>query len=72
MSAAMKTIDEFLKDLQDPTTSDGFWNVFNGLWGAAQCQPGYDHKAWLQVRDYVKKLESEVEQSPSLQRKNEQ
>lgn len=51
---------EFLAKLQDPTTTEGAWNVFYGLWGTAQSQPGFDHKAWLAVRDYFKKLESLV------------
>ncbi len=55
--------DQFLKDLQDPTTKDGFWNLFAALWGTAQSQPGFDHKAWLQMRDYIKKLESKSEGS---------
>jgi hypothetical protein len=50
--------DEFLQDLQDPTTSEGAWNLFYGLWGGAQSQPGFDYKAWLAVRDYFKGLDA--------------
>lgn len=55
-----KEIDpDFLAKLQDPTTKEGAWNLFYGLWGQAQSQPGFDHKAWLAVRDYFKSLDSE-------------
>lgn len=54
------TDPDFLKKLQDPTTKEGFWNTFYGLWGVAQSQPGFDHKAWLHVVDYIKKLEDRL------------
>jgi hypothetical protein len=54
-------VDEFLKNLQDPTTREGFWNLFSGLWGVAQSQPGFNYKDWLAVKDYIKSLEEKVD-----------
>lgn len=54
----MDELEEFRKKLQDPTCSEGAWNLFYALWGTAQSQPGFDYKAWLAVRDYFKGLEA--------------
>ena len=55
---------DFLAKLQDPTTKEGFWNVFYGLWGVSQSQPGFDYKAWLDVVAYIKKLEMQERLEP--------
>lgn len=49
---------EWLKKLQDPTTKEGFWNLFAGLWGVAQSQPGFNYKDWLAVKSYVERIEA--------------
>ncbi len=53
-------LEGFRKKLQDPTCSEGAWNLFYGLWGLAQSQPCFDHVAWLAVRDYFKGLEARL------------
>jgi hypothetical protein len=36
-----------------------FWNKFHTLWGVAQANPGFNHKLWMDVREYIQKLEQE-------------
>lgn len=49
----------FLNDLQDYSTKNGFWNLFHAKWGEAQQLPNFkvNFEKWLSLSILIQKLE---------------